>query len=273
MITASVVLFHTPQSQIDEIIRSFSPSDERKLFFIDNSPELPADACFNEVRKNVFLYRMGKNAGYGTAHNVAIREAIRTGSDFHVVLNPDLSFDPSVIDALSAYAGSHPDVVYMLPEVLNRDGVVQHLCKLLPTPSDLIFRRFFSFLPGAKSKNDRYVLLDSGYDHIINPPCLSGCFMFLRVSALKKNGLLFDERFFMYCEDFDFMRRLHRYGRTIYYPYVSIVHDHSQESYHSFRMLRHHIASAIRYFNKYGWFYDPERKKENARILSEIRAS
>lgn len=34
----------------------------------------------------------------------------------------------------------------------------------------------------------------TGYNTIMNVPILSGCFMFLRVSALKEIGL-FDERF------------------------------------------------------------------------------
>ena len=171
-----------------------------------------------------------------------------------------------MIDALSSYAREHTDVVYMLPEVVDQNGKVQHLCKLLPTPSDLIFRRFFPFLPGAAEKNNRYVLLDSGYDHIMNPPCLSGCFMFMRVSTLEKYNLFFDERFFMYCEDFDLMRRLHRVGKTIYYPYVQITHAHERSSYHSFKMMCHHISSAVKYFNKYGWFKDKERDKMNSGV-------
>ena len=40
------------------------------------------------------------------------------------------------------------------------------------------------------AKNDRYILLNSGYDHIMNVPCLSGCFMFMRTAALAKYDLL-----------------------------------------------------------------------------------
>ena len=269
MITASVVLFHTPQNLIDTIIRSYRPSAERLLFFVDNTPGMEKSERFMPVAEYspyIYIYRTGRNTGYGCAHNIAIRESIRLHSEFHIVLNPDLSFDPSVIDSLASYAREHTDVVYMLPEVVDQNGEVQHLCKLLPTPSDLIFRRFFPFLPGAAEKNNRYVLLDSGYDHIMNPPCLSGCFMFMRVSTLANYNLFFDERFFMYCEDFDLMRRLHRVGRTIYYPYVRITHAHERSSYHSFKMMCHHIASAVRYFNKYGWWKDEERDMMNSLV-------
>ena len=95
--------------------------------------------------------------------------------------------------------------------------------------------------------------------------------MFLRVKTLKENNLLFDDGYFMYCEDFDLMRRLHKYGKTIFYPEVSIVHDHAHESYKNQKMLKLHIKSAIRYFNKFGWFRDPERDRWNKEILEEIQ--
>ena len=74
----------------------------------------------------------------------------------------------------------------------------------------------------------------------------------------------------MYCEDFDLIRRLHRVSKTLFYPEVTIIHDHAKESYKSKKMLFAHIKSAVKYFNKYGWFFDSERKKMNQKILEEI---
>ena len=74
----------------------------------------------------------------------------------------------------------------------------------------------------------------------------------------------------MYCEDFDLIRRLHRVGKTLYYPEVSIIHNHAQESYKNIRQLLMHIKSAILYFNKWGWFFDKERKEMNKKILDEL---
>ena len=75
----------------------------------------------------------------------------------------------------------------------------------------------------------------------------------------------------MYLEDFDLMRRLHRVGKTLYYPEVTIIHNHAKESYKSKKMLLIHIKSAIKYFNKFGWFFDKERKCMNKKILQEIK--
>lgn len=270
MITASVVLYNTGADQLDAVVRSFAPSAERRLYLIDNSPRRSAHAAAYAGEDVEYIFN-DANLGYGAGHNIGLRRSIAAGARYHVVLNPDVRFDPAVIDELAGYADRHPDVLYLLPKVLSPDGELQHLCKLLPTPADLIFRRFLPQTPAVRRRNARYELRESGYDRIINPPCLSGCFMFLRTAALSEHQLFFDEGYFMYCEDFDFLRRLHRYGKTLYYPRVTIVHDHARESYHNKRMLRIHMRSAIRYFNKFGWLIDRERDQQNARILREIR--
>ncbi len=267
MITASVVLYNTKTEYINRLIDSFQPSKEKILYIVDNS-ETRVEKYENE--EYIHYIFVGRNIGYGAAHNIAIRLSLQENSKYHLVLNPDIVFETNIIDKLKQYADNNNDVVYMLPKVLYPNGELQYLCKLLPTPFDLIFRRFLPQVGWIKKRNDRYVLKDSGYNKIINPPCLSGCFMFLRMKTLDKYNLFFDERFFMYCEDFDLMRRLHRVGKTIFYPEVSIIHDHARASYKNMKMLTQHIVSACKYFNKYGWFVDNERSEMNSKILTIV---
>ncbi|MBO5621535.1 MAG: glycosyltransferase family 2 protein [Butyrivibrio sp.] len=266
MITASIVLYNTTADQLATVVKSYEPSENRRLFLIDNNKE--KNELYAKVASNAYISYIHneKNFGYGSAHNIGIKSAILTKSDYHIVLNPDLEFKPEIIDSLVEYADKHKDVVYMLPKVVYPNGETQYLCKLLPTPADLIFRRFLPPVGIIKKMNDRYILKDTSYNHIMNPPCLSGCFMFMRTSALAENQLFFDERFFMYCEDFDLMRRLHRVGKTIYYPFVKITHMHEKSSYKNLGMLMMHIKSACKYFNKYGWFIDHERRCFNDEI-------
>ena len=86
--------------------------------------------------------------------------------------------------------------------------------------------------------------------------------MMLRMKALCDIGG-FDERFFMYPEDIDLTRRIHQQYRTMYVPFVTVVHHHRAASYKSPRMLRIHIVNMIRYFNKWGWLFDAERRRIN----------
>ena len=88
----------------------------------------------------------------------------------------------------------------------------------------------------------------------------------MRTEAVLKVGL-FDERFFMYPEDIDLTRRIHREYLTLYYPSETIVHAHRQASYHNLHMLWIHATNMCRYFNKWGWLFDRERKAFNRQVL------
>ena len=69
-------------------------------------------------------------------------------------------------------------------------------------------------------------------DDICNVPIISGCFSLLNLDLLKKYEIKgYDNRFFMYFEDFDLSRRFHKKSKTIYYPFVSTI---SQNSFRSF---------------------------------------
>lgn len=268
MLTTSIVLYHTPKPKIAALLDCITQSIVDVIYLIDNS----ADDRYRilEKQSGKIRYIHNKNLGYGASHNIALHEALDIGSTFHLILNPDIRFSPDIIPMLLSYMQKDDDVAYILPKVIYPDGTIQYLCKLLPTPFDLFFRRFIPNTRLTQKLNDKYVLRNSGYNKIINPPCLSGCFMFLRMSTVKEKNLFFDERFFMYCEDFDFIRRLHRIAKTIYYPDVSIIHDHAKESYKSTKMIIEHIKSTIKYFNKWGWFFDKERKSFNQQVLIEL---
>ena len=266
MLTASVVTYHTSLPEAGAVLDCVLRSSIDKLYIIDNSRN---DALrILEKRSSKIRYIHNANIGYGGAHNLAIREAMELGAKYHVVLNPDIRFAPETIESLACYMDAHEDVGQIMPKVFYPDGRLQYLCKLLPTPADLIFRRF---LPTgwAKKSRERFELRFSDYDKEKNIPFLSGCFMFLRVEALCKVGL-FDERFFMYGEDIDLSRRMHLQYRTMYYPGASIVHLHEAASYKNRRMLLIHIRNIIRYFNKWGLLFDAQRRKINRRLLKDL---
>lgn len=272
MLTASVVIYHSQKEEIKSLLKSVQESNcVKRLYIIDNASTDENRVFFESSSlSSIVEYIPHENTGYGSSHNIALQKAIEEGSDYHVVLNPDIYFESNVLSELVHYMDINTDVGYILPKVTYPNGELQYLCKLLPTPFDLIFRRFLPKTKFIVRHNELYELRHSGYNKIINPPCLSGCFMFMRLSTLRENNIFFDERFFMYCEDFDLMRRIHRVAKTVYYPNVTVVHNHAKESYKSRKMLMTHIKSAIKYFNKFGWFFDSERKEMNKQILREI---
>ena len=267
-LSASIVIYKNSPLVLTKTINSFLRSTtESMLYLIDNSPTDELRHLVNDPR---IIYRFNnRNVGFGAGHNAILREII-SESKYHIVLNPDVYFDKDVIDTLYRFIDQHPEIGQVMPKVLYPDGTLQPLCKLLPTPKMLIKRRFLNFHKSyVEKENYRYELRFSGYDKIMDVPFLSGCFMFLRTSVLKKVGL-FDERFFLYTEDTDLSRRIHKHYRTVYFPEVTIFHYHQRGSYRNVWLLWCNIKSAVRYFNKWGWAHDSEREFFNQRTIQQF---
>lgn len=266
-ITASIVLYKNDNSVMGAINSFLGVSLYKnvRLYLIDNSP---TDRLRTLIHHPSVEYVFNNsNVGFGAGHNIAIRKIINN-SKYHIVLNPDVTFGEDILREIYTFMENNPDVGHLMPKIYYPNGEIQYVCKLLPTPLDLIFRRFIP-LKFLKARMNKFQLKFSGYNKMMDVPYLSGCFMFLRTKALQDVGL-FDERFFMYPEDIDLTRRIHKKYRTVFDPYVYIIHEHGHGSYLNYHLLKIHIINMIKYFNKWGWFFDSERKEFNKETLRKI---
>lgn len=75
----------------------------------------------------------------------------------------------------------------------------------------------------------------------------------------------------MYFEDWDLSRRMHQKYKTIYYPLVSVYHGYESGANKSKRLFKIFVQSALRYFNKWGWIFDKERRKVNRKTLKQFQ--
>ena len=266
MLNISIVLYHPKWEQevlplVRELLRV---KNLRKIYLLDNSEEkgTPPSLPSMEDTKGKMRYMFnGANLGYGKAHNIALRESAYQKTEMHLVMNSDIRVKAEDIDAMHDWMMVNPLVGQLMPKVVNPDGSQQYLAKRLPSPMDVFGRRFLPEWMIVR-RNRRYELRDLDLMRPVNAPYLSGCFMMLRTEAAVEAGL-FDERFFMYPEDIDLTRRIHRNWLTLYYPQWTITHAHARSSYNNKHMLRIHIQNMCLYFNKWGWLFDRERRLFN----------
>ena len=266
MFTVSLVTYNHHLADIREVLDAVLESSCFRFYIVDHSSTDFLGTQLSAVKDERIRYIFRENRGFGSGHNAAMKEAMAKGAVFHIVLNPDISFLPGTLEKIVSYMENTPEAGLVMPRTLTPYGENQYNCKLVPSPLDLIFKRF---LPaGMKEKRmQKFMMKDFDYDQILDVPYLCGCFMAFRCSVLEKTGT-FDERFFMYPEDIDITRRIFSAGyRTVYYPEAEIIHRHEQGSYHNFRLFMIHIINMIRYFNKWGWIFDGERKRINQKVL------
>ena len=269
-IVCSLVIYKNESRQILNAIESFLNTDLNvHLILVDNSPLDDFKVLASNSR--IEYIHNPSNPGFGTSHNIAIKKSIDLGATYHLVLNPDVYFIPGTIEKIIDFIDSRPRIGNLMPKVVYPDGSLQYLCKLLPTPYDWIGRRFNPFKKMVDKRNEIFELRFTGYNKIMEVPYLSGCFMFLRLNAIKEIGF-FDEGIFMYGEETDLCRRLiAKNYKTVFYPDVTITHEFAKGSHKSWKLTWIGIKSAIYYFNKWGWFFDKERKRINKDTLDKLR--
>lgn len=259
-ISASIVLYKNNPKELLSTINSFLNTDlDIHLYLVDNSPTNELNhICFDKRIEYLF---MNANNGFGAGHNVILCHSEIMGK-YHLVLNPDIVFEKGILEKLYEYMESHPEVGNVMPRIVYPNGDLQYLCKLLPTPLDWIGRMFIPIKSIKSRINHNFEMRFADYSKEMNVPYLSGCFMFLRKSVIEEIGI-FDEGIFMYGEDTDLNRRIYQKYRTMYYPNVTITHAFEKGSHKNLRLFWIHIKAAIYYLNKWGWFFDKERKRIN----------
>lgn len=184
---------------------------------------------FHPLQIDVVRNRQPK--GFGANHNAAFRRSHR---DWFVVLNPDLRLREDPFATLVACAEHYPETAVFSPVVLDPNGCPEDHVRHNLTPWSLI-RRCLHIEPSID---------------ITRPSCrsdifywLGGMFLMFRSQAFRNVGG-FDERLFLYCEDFDVCARLYLSGYALRLVKDSrVIHYARRNSHNSWNHLRWHLTS------------------------------
>lgn len=262
-----LVSYNMKSSEIHALSESLSFTRPKYQVVVDNSPTDESKEIF-EAYNWTYIHNP-ENPGFGTSHNL-IFDRFSSIADYHLVVNPDITFSSDVVSELICFLDKNKQAGCVMPKVYYPDGRIQRLAKLLPNPLDLVIRRLpFKLL--KDHVNNRLELYQTNYETVIyEVPFVSGCFLLLRSRVIDEIGL-FDTRYFMYTEDMDLSRRLWVNGtRPYYYGSTFVIHGYEKGSSKNFKLLKIHIGSAIKYFNKWGWI-DSKRRKINYDCLQQFK--
>jgi GT2 family glycosyltransferase len=192
------------------------------------------------------------NVGYGAGQNRALETVT---SDYHLILNPDVFLEDDVLLESFRYLNAHADVAMLVPQGFDPHNRYARLSKRHPSLLVLLLRAL------AVSSSDGVLgRRVARYTYGGELPCdapksvtlASGCFMLCRTDTLRKlNG--FDERYFLYFEDYDLSIRVKDYGQIIELPQARITHYGGRTAQRDLRRIIHFLRSGVRFFNQYGW--------------------
>lgn len=193
---------------------------------------------------------IGQNLGFGRAHN-RIFSRCKDTDDLFLVANPDLVFQENSLCSGVTFLLQHPSKGVVVPSLSNGRSDWRPACFRYPDLATLFARAIAPGLFGERMR--RYECRDWLADTASrNPAVASGCCMLFRTSEyVALCG--FDERFFLYFEDFDLSYRASRRSQLAYCSKMQVVHLGGGAARKGWRHVVLFCRSGYVFFSTHGW--------------------
>jgi N-acetylglucosaminyl-diphospho-decaprenol L-rhamnosyltransferase len=198
-----------------------------------------------------------ENQGMGGGNNTGMRIA---GGRYWLLLNSDAWVLGDAIEQLVAFADAHPRAAVVGPRLRNTDGTLQRSVRGEPT----VWKLATEYL-GVRKLAPRSNLLNPLYvggfahDEVHEADWLSGAALLVRREAADAVGL-FDEAFFMFSEEVDWLTRFRRGGwQVLFFPGAEVVHVGGAT--HGGRMYVENLRGHLRFLAKHRGRREAERAR------------
>jgi GT2 family glycosyltransferase len=188
-----------------------------------------------------------ENRGMGGGNNTGMRA---TGGRYWFLLNADAWAVGDGLERLVAFADSHPRAAVVGPRLRNPDGSLQRSVRGEPT----LWRLATEYL-GLRKLAPRTDLFNAFYgggfahDEVREVESLYGAALLVRREATEGVGL-FDEDFFMFSEETDWLRRFREAGwKVLFFPGAEVAHVGGAS--HGGRLNVENLRGVLRYLAKH----------------------
>jgi hypothetical protein len=203
-----------------------------EVIVVDSASSDGTPAAVAEIFPQVCLIASEKNLGFGAANNVGLRAIGFDGSTPSenlpravYLLNPDTIVQPGSTRALFDALMANSSAGLVGARLSYGDGSFQHSAfrfpglrqlwvEFFPTPGRWVEGGFNGRYPRARYDHDQPFEIDFPL----------GATMMLRREVIQQSEM-FDEAFFMYCEEIDWAWRIHHAGwKVLCVPTAHVVH-------------------------------------------------
>lgn len=191
---------------------------------IDDSLALLARTCPNEARLKVL--RNAANLGFAAACNIGIHASTQP---YVLFLNPDAMLAPGALASMMETLDTAEDAGMAGGLLCNPGGSEQPGGRRnFPTPGRAFLRAFglarlAALFPGVFPD---FLLHQAPLpSHAVSVEAISGACMLVKREAMEDVGL-WDEGYFLHCEDLDWCMRFRQQGwRVLFVPGAKVVHQ------------------------------------------------
>lgn len=190
-----------------------------------------------------FPIRLLKNAapqGFGANQNRAFTHA---SGKYFCVVNPDIRVNSNPLTTLLDCA-RQDSVGVAAPLVVDEQGALEDSARRFPTPLIILGKLF------GRAWTHDYAVAEAP----VYPDWVAGMFMLFTCERFAQVGG-FDARYYLYYEDVDICARLRLLNyEVVLCPQAVVTHCARRHSHRSFRYLRWHLSSMLRFFLSPGYW-------------------
>jgi N-acetylglucosaminyl-diphospho-decaprenol L-rhamnosyltransferase len=188
-----------------------------------------------------------ENRGMGGGNNAGMRLA---DGRWYFLLNSDAWIVGDGLRTLVEFGDAHPRAAVVGPKLLNTDGTLQRSVRGEPSLWALATEYLFirKLAPRSRLLNPLYA---GGFAHDADRQAgsLFGAALLVRREAADQVGL-FDEAFFMFSEEVDWLTRFRRAGWEVWFtPRAEVVHVGGAS--HGGRLYVENLRGHLRWFAKH----------------------
>jgi GT2 family glycosyltransferase len=224
-----------------------------EVIVVDNASHDGTAEMISRKHPTVRIINNRRNRGFAAAQNMGLS---RGRGRYLFSLDSDTYIREDTFTAMVRFMDQHPDAGAAGAKLLSPQGVRQYSRRRFP-PSvwPVIYRgSFLKYLLPPSRQVRYYEMSDVVLNEEAEVDWVYGGNIIFRREALTEIGL-FDERFFIYCEDIDISYRMQEHGWKRYFvPDAKIYHYGSQGTRQiKLRSYLRHVSSYLKLFHKYGW--------------------
>ena len=242
---------------VDSLLKITHHGFDFQIFLVDNGSSDNSISLFEErfsKQSLVKILQVGSNLGFVGGNNFGIKQSLKLGFDYVLLINNDVSVDPDFLSNLLKAAKDKYAI--SAPKIYFSPGCEYHHDRY----SKSEIGHVLWFAGGQIDWNNIYGShigvdeVDHGQFDKINPNIdfLTGCCLLIQKDVFDQIGLL-DEKYFMYLEDADFCQKAKKKGYKIaYIPQSKIWHINAGSSksggdLHDYFLTRNRLIFGLRY--------------------------
>lgn len=194
-----------------------------ELIVVDNDEEPSVEKELKSIFPTVQYIKSSKNVGFGAGNNLGAKYA---KGDLLFFLNPDTYMFPQAIDILASFLLKEKNIGTVAPLLVDNDNRIypQQGSQELGVLQGIVAISFLNKLFPNNYISKKYLLAKWNKRNIQEVDVVPGTALMIKKEIFNKVGK-FDERLFMYFEEFDLCKRVKNLGYRIFInPQAKVKH-------------------------------------------------